>query len=216
MNLRRELEKIDLFSQLSPHALDSLSQGCVFRRTEAERFIFHEGDEGSDFFLMLSGRARVYKSGADGKEIPIKLISRGDVFGEVVLFEDTSYPASCVCVEDCEFIQIRKRVFTDLLKDASFSVEFFSLLMKKLRYLNERIIYLSAMDVDERFFRFLRDNYGVRPSYDIAMSKKDAALAIGTIPETFSRMIARLKKSGLIEWDSGDLKVAARVWDLYD
>jgi CRP-like cAMP-binding protein len=39
------------------------------------------------------------------------------------------------------------------------------------------------------------------------LSKKDFAAAIGTTPETLSRLILRLKKEGRIEWEGKTIRV---------
>jgi len=79
--------------------------------------------------------------------------------------------------------------------------------MKKQRYLAGRILYLTSFDVEERFFRFLIEHYGTGGTYSVDMAKKDMASAIGTIPETFSRLINRLRGLGVIAWEGQTLTV---------
>ena len=123
--------------------------------------------------------------------VATRLIREGN---EVVLFE------------------ISKKSIDDLLENKDFRNEFIGFLMKKQRYLAERILYLSAMDVEERFFRFLLENYGEKNTYTITLSKKDIASAIGTIPETMSRLIKRLSMKGIITWDENILQIRDGFW----
>jgi CRP/FNR family transcriptional regulator len=88
--------------------------------------------------------------------------------------------------------------------------------MKKQRYLAGRILYLTAYDVEERFFRFLAEHYGREYSYDIAISKKDLASAIGTIPETLSRLIQRLTSRKVIRWEGSRLELTDGFWKTQD
>ena len=215
MKLENELKNTELFSNLGGISLARLSAGCTKKTVETGRFIFHEGDEGNNFFLLVSGKARVYKNSRDGKEVTVKIISPGEIFGEVILFENSIYPANCTAVETSDVLSISKKTFLDLLSDSTFAADFFGILIGKMRYLNERILYLSALDVEERFFSFIRSNYGIHDSYTISLIKKDIASAIGTIPETFSRMLARLKKSGLARWDD-NLIIDRQAWEIYD
>jgi CRP/FNR family transcriptional regulator len=99
-----------------------------------------------------------------------------------------------------------------LLVDEEFRRDFIAMLMRKQRYLAGRILYLSTRDVEERFFDFLEEQFGRRERYQIALSKKDVAAAIGTIPETFSRMLLRLKKQGLAGWQGRTLELRAGFW----
>jgi CRP/FNR family transcriptional regulator len=86
------------------------------------------------------------------------------------------------------------------------------MLMRKQRYLAERILYLTTRDVEDRFFDFLAEQYGRRESYDIPLAKKQVAAAIGTIPETFSRLLLRLKAEGIGSWEGERLSLAPGFW----
>jgi CRP-like cAMP-binding protein len=44
------------------------------------------------------------------------------------------------------------------------------------------------------------------------MSKKQVAAAIGTIPETFSRLLLRLKEEGIGSWEGERLSLAPGFW----
>ena len=84
--------------------------------------------------------------------------------------------------------------------------------MRKQRYLAERVRHLISCDVEERFFLFLEQQYGRREQYSIALSKRDFAAAIGTIPETFSRLLLRLREQGRIRWEGRTLTLPAGFW----
>ena len=61
--------------------------------------------------------------------------------------------------------------------------------------------------MEERFFRFLIERYGIRNSYAPDISKKEIASVIGTIPETLSRLLDRLKRQGTISVSGNILQV---------
>jgi CRP-like cAMP-binding protein len=70
--------------------------------------------------------------------------------------------------------------------------------------------------VEERFFFFLQEQFGRRQEYRISLSKKDIARAIGTIPETLSRLLLRLKKEKKIRWEGETLRLAGGFWKRFD
>jgi CRP-like cAMP-binding protein len=45
------------------------------------------------------------------------------------------------------------------------------------------------------------------------MTKKEIAGAIGTIPETFSRLLKRLRSKNILEWEKNELVLAKGFWD---
>ena len=160
--------------------------------------LFLEGAQGRAFYLLEDGVIRLSKSAVYGQEITVRLVQPGQTFGEVILFENPAYPVNAVAVVPSKVFAIPRTIFLAILDDREFRNEFIANLMRKQRYLTERILYLTSYDVEQRFFRFLLERYGKKTIYTIDLPKKDISAAIGTIPETFSRLIQRLKQQGLL------------------
>lgn len=207
MEVRDLFRQTDLFRGMSDEALSRIvSRGRPKRFGQGE-ILFAEGSRGSEFFLLMEGDVRLFKTSLDGQEVSLRIMRPGEVFAEVVLFENTAYPASAAALTPGRVFGIERSSFAGLLDEAGFRNEFIALLMKKQRYLAERILYLTSYDVEERFFHFLLERYGPSGLYTVDMAKKDIASAIGTIPETLSRLILRLRKLGVVQWEGRTLKV---------
>lgn len=206
-DIERILKGTDYFVGLDPHALRALSGICLLKKLKKNDVLFHEGQAGFGFFLLVEGGVRVTRTSAEGKEMTVKVLRPGEVFGEVVLFEKREYPARAQAVVDSEIIIIPRRQIFCLLEDGTFRSAFLGLLMSKLRYLTDRLMYLTAHDVEERFFIFVREQYGEGDAYHINLTKKDFASAVGTNPETLSRLITRLEKEGRILWKGRALRI---------
>jgi CRP-like cAMP-binding protein len=207
------LKDSELFSGLSDASAKKIaSMGRIMKVTQ-NTMIFLEGEKGSSFFIMAEGSVRLFKSAPDGREVTVKIASPGEIFAEVVLFEKDRYPVSATALTDSTLFSMSRSTFETLLENAEFRDDFISVLMKKQRYLAGRILYLAAYDVEERFFRFLADHYGKMQSYDITLSKKDLASAIGTIPETFSRLLQRLTRRRIIQWEGNKLTLSDNFWE---
>ena len=207
MELRELFRQAELFKGMSEDALARLAAKGKQRRFEQGDTLFVEGTKGSEFFLLMEGDVRLYKTSPEGQEIVLRIIRQGEIFAEVVIFEDTTYPASANALSAGSVFAIGRASFAELLEDNRFRNEFITMLMKKQRYLTERILYLTTYAVEERFFRFLIEHYGTSGVYQVDMAKKDIASAIGTIPETLSRLINRLKGLGVLLWEGNTLRV---------
>jgi CRP/FNR family transcriptional regulator len=201
MEIRQLLRQQELFRTLDEAALVAVAAESRLLTLPPGDVLFWEEDEGGSFYLLVSGTVKLFKTAPDGREITVKLIRPGEIFAEVILFESDRYPVSAVAAVESRVLDITRRQFLTLLDDPRLRRRFVAGLMKKMRYLTERIVYLTTYDVEERFYGFLKENYGARERYRIELSKKDMAAAIGTIPETFSRLIQRLKRRGIIRWD---------------
>ncbi len=193
MNIEKLLRYSDYFKRLSEEALRALAHICIPKKISKRQILFNEGQKGHLIYLLVYGTVKIFKSSPEGRDVVIKVINRGEFFAEVVLFEETYYPVSATALADSLVILLPKHQVLCLLENEKFRNDFIIMLMKKQRHLAGRILYLTAHDVEERFFLFLMEQYGRKPEYTITLSKKDIAAAIGTNPETLSRLLLRLK-----------------------
>ncbi|OHD71287.1 MAG: hypothetical protein A2W19_09770 [Spirochaetes bacterium RBG_16_49_21] len=212
-DIEKLLKEAELFSSLGKDAVQKIVAMGSLVSIPRNKIIFIEGEKGTSFYILAEGSVRLFKSAPDGREITVKLITPGEIFAEVILFEIDQYPVSATAVADSRLFSLNRSSFNALLGNADFRNEFISVLMKKQRYLAGRILYLAGYDVEERFFRFLDEHYGRRESYEITISKKDLAAAIGTIPETLSRLIQRLTMRGIIQWEGTRLVLNEKFWE---
>ena len=164
-------------------------------------------------YLLIEGRIQLYKNSPDGKEVVIKVVQPGEVFAEVVLFEERTYPVSAAALNTSRVMMLLRHQIMALLAEQAFRDDFIGFLMKKQRYLTERIYYLTTHDVEDRFFRFLVEQYGQRAEYTVGLSKRDIAAAIGATPESLSRLIQRLKKEQGITWTGNVVCLPEAFWN---
>lgn len=188
------------FRELKPSSRNELAAISVRRRLSKKEILFHEGERGGAFYLMVSGQIRLFKTTEDGHETVIRLIGPGEIFAEVVLFETECYPVTAMAVEASEVLALPRMDIQRLLAEETFRRDFIVMLLQKQRYLTEQIQRLTAMDLESRFFLFLRDQYGTGDTLRIPHSKKEVAAAIGATPESLSRLILRLKKEKRLDW----------------
>jgi CRP-like cAMP-binding protein len=210
------LKDSDFFNGISERSIRSLAAICIPKRVEKRQLIFLEGEEGHSMYILAEGGVQLYKTAADGREIVIKTIRAGEIFAEVVLFEESAYPVSAVALEKSLLLRLSRQQIDCLLVTDSFRRDFIGMLMRKQRYLADRILYLTGHDVEERFFLFLGEQFGRRDKYRIRLSKKDIAAAIGTLPETLSRLLLRLREEEKIRWEGENLDLAEGFWERFD
>ena len=156
--------------------------------------------------LLAQGQVQLHKIAPDGTEVVIKVVKPGESFSEVVLFEQTQYPVTAVALTNITVYAVSKGSVRALLDRESFRNEFIGSVMRRLRYLADRVLYLAACDVEDRLKRFLIEQYGKTPVVQVAISKRDIAKAIGTTPETLSRVILRLEKERVLKWRGRSLQ----------
>ncbi|RPJ05577.1 MAG: Crp/Fnr family transcriptional regulator, partial [Spirochaetaceae bacterium] len=153
------IKSSDFFKELAGPQVRTLAAIALSKSLKKGQFLFHEGDEGNAMFILATGAIQISKNSAEGKEIVIKLLKPVEVFGEVILFQRKDYPAQAIAVTASEVLMLPTRQIDCLLLEPEFRNGFLGMLMNKLRYLTDRILYLTTSDVEERFFLFLKARY---------------------------------------------------------
>ena len=166
--------------------------------------IFKQGGLSSGIFLVVSGKAKIFKTGAYGKEQIFYLYKTGELLGYHALIADERYEDSCEAITDCEMLFLDREKFTSLIEEIP---ALKTLLIKNMSHefgvLVNTITILAQIPVRERaaFFllylqyRFKEDD---NPQGLIVLKREDLANIIGTTRETFGRLLKDFKDDGLI------------------
>ena len=77
------IRRVPLFSTLSDDEFDRLSHIFIVRVYRRNQVIFLEEETGNYMYLVLSGKVKVAKSSASGKETLLAIHRPGDFFGPV-------------------------------------------------------------------------------------------------------------------------------------
>ena len=201
------LSKSLFFGGLSLDIISLIGEKGRIEKFSRDEIIFFEGDKGEKFFFLMDGLIKIYKSADNDREVVLRHIRPGEMFGEVILFESDTYPVSSVAMRDTVLFSVSRSFFMELFNDNNFRKFFTGNIFRKLRYLADRVAFLNAYDVEERFFLFVEEHYGLKPVITIDMSKAEVAEGIGTIPETMSRLLSRLKLKEYVTWSRDDLRI---------
>ncbi len=200
------LRKAALFSTLSDEDLRLLASLAVLRRFGKRDTVFRDGERGEGFFVVASGKVKVFKLSQEGKEQVLHVIEPGQTFAEAVIFEGGAYPAHAETLTDAEILFLPKRPFLELLeRHPKIAVRMLASLSRWLKRMIDLVESLSLRDVESRLVHFLYEELntrGIAPkdgvALDLPMSKNVLASRLGTVPETFSRTLKKLQDEGLI------------------
>ncbi|MDD2710629.1 MAG: Crp/Fnr family transcriptional regulator [Verrucomicrobiae bacterium] len=213
-NANTLIAQTGFFKGISEEGRTRLASICAAKRIAKKAILFREGDPGHSMFLLAMGSIRLSKMTDDGKEVVIRVVKLHEVFAEVVLFERDTFPVTATALSDAIVLQIPRQEIRNLLRNENFRDDFIRMLMQKQRYLAGQIQMLATCDVEQRFFHFLRDQYGERDEIRMPLPKQELAAAIGATPETLSRLIARLKRQKLLAWTGRTLRLHPSAWKI--
>jgi CRP/FNR family cyclic AMP-dependent transcriptional regulator len=212
MDIYRILGQVRFFEGISRSSKETLSKFCIPSERPKHSVLFREGEPGEAMFLLVRGRVSLNKLSPDGHETVIKVIKPGEVFAEVILFEKKFYPVTAVALTDTLVFKILRRDLLNLLRQEDFRNDFIATLLRKQRYLADKIQQLTSQDVEQRLRAFLLEQYGESERIRAEINKKQLAAAIGSTPETLSRLLQDLKRRRHLIWKEGIITVAHAFW----
>ena len=191
-----------MFSALDQAAISKILADCRAQRVKPGRMIFGPMQAADRFFLVLSGKVKVFKLSARGDEQILHLCGPGDTFGEAAMFAGGNYPACAEALEDSELLVItRGCLHRAISENVELAIGMIAGLSAKLREFNRLIEELSLKEVPARLAGVLlemSDRAG-SVAFDLQQTKRQLAAQIGTVAETLSRALSKLKAAGLID-----------------
>ena len=214
MNTIATLAQIPLFEGLPSEQLEDLAMIMTDQAFGKGEIVFSEGEEADGFYVTLKGRVKVYKLSAEGKEQILHIFGPGEPFGEVPVFTGQRFPAHAEAMEESRILFFPKESFVDLVRrNPSLALNMLGILSKRLRRFTALIDDLSLKEVPGRLAAYLLYlSPQERESGDIVLpiTKTQLASLLGTIPETLSRILAKMTAQGLIETDGRRIRILAR------
>ncbi|MCO4793825.1 MAG: cyclic nucleotide-binding domain-containing protein [Bacteriovoracaceae bacterium] len=137
-----------LFHEIYDDEVEEILQTCLVASYEANDTIIKQGDTSSDICILLAGTAGIYVN-KDGDRHFITNIGSGDLFGELVLINETERTADIIANEQCDVLIIsyedfysfynkRPKVFALMVLNVT------RLITKRLKYSNTIIEGLNT------------------------------------------------------------------------
>src|SRR3954468_5802951 len=100
---------------LPPSLLQAIGKVATTRAFPKNAIIVNEGDETDSLYVILSGRARVYVSNAQGREVQLNVMGPGEYFGESTL-DGGARSAPGVAAEDCRCAVLKRSELLTLVE----------------------------------------------------------------------------------------------------
>ena len=104
--LRETLRLSSFFSGISDDSLEEIVGIASIKKAGRGDMIFYESDPARAFFVVSTGKFKIFKLSSDGKEQILRIANQGDSFAEAAMFDGTNYPASAQALEDGELAMI--------------------------------------------------------------------------------------------------------------
>lgn len=165
-----------------------------------------EGDPATELAVLVTGKARVFYLGADGRQIVFETPGAGEPLAAVAALAGTRYPANIETSTPATVATLPSEALLDLVaKDPEVARDLIADLARRVVNFTS-FVQTLALDVPSRLagYLFQRTLAGGTPTsrglqIELGMKKGELAMTLGTVPETLSRAFGKLKDEGIIE-----------------
>ncbi len=197
------LEDIPMFSALNQDCIKALQGDIHIKNYAKKNIVFYEGDESEYLHILLHGSVKLYKTTPKGSQIQINRFSAPGLLAEYACFEKESFPATCEFVTDGTIGLLHFDKLYDYLNQPQFSLELIKSLTGKISLLSalvhkETILSSEAKVADMMLKKMMIFN---------RLKNNEIASILNLTPETFSRILTRMKKEGIIKIENHKLVI---------
>lgn len=202
MSMRERFEGIPMFRGLPPQQMEELGKIVITQSFKRGESIFLEGEEAHGFYVVSSGRVKVFKISFEGKEQILHILGPGEPFAEVPVFAGNNFPANAEALEQSSALYFSREKFFSLIeKVPQLAMNMLAILSVRLHQFTVLIEDLALKEVPGRlaaYLLYLNEKQESPEQVTLDITKTQLASLLGTIPETLSRMLARMTSEGII------------------
>jgi CRP-like cAMP-binding protein len=206
---RALLKSTDLFGPLGTRHIERLA-ACVVAKTVPRAIaICAKGDLGTSLFVICRGTVKISAPSVDGHDALFRLLSKGDIFGEIALLDGGPRTADAVAVTDCELFVIERRDFLPVMREEpEVAIRMIEILCSRVRRTTEQAENLMFMPLRGRLAKALlqlSEGDG-RTERKAVVTQKDLGNLIGMSRESTNRQLrvwedqewVRLERGGIV------------------
>jgi CRP/FNR family transcriptional regulator, dissimilatory nitrate respiration regulator len=188
-----------LFTGLASADLTAIASITLPKALSKDDYLFHEGEPAQGFYVVQRGAINIHRVNAAGKEQVIHVFRAGESFAEATLATDTGYPADARAIEPSQVLLIQKSGFLALLRrQPELALRMLASMSMHLRVLVSQLEDLTLKDVETRLANWLlkrcpNPDSDKPVTIELKSTKRVLAAELGTVSETFSRTLAKLR-----------------------
>ena len=202
---RELLAESDLFKDLTVEELDAIVATASTRELRRGDVLFAEGDESNEVFVVDDGRIAMTQRSIDGRESVIALMERGDLFGEMPLFDGLGRSTEARALEPSTVTIIGYEPVRSLYESRPqllWSVV--AMLSNRLRSTDAALADSVFLDVTGRTAKRLLELAGDEDDFVLPVTQEELAGMVGASRERVNKAIASFVKLGWL--DQRDLR----------
>jgi CRP/FNR family transcriptional regulator, cyclic AMP receptor protein len=208
---RAFIADVELFRDIAPSDIETLVGASEVRTFNRGDIIFTEGEEPAELFVVLSGRIAIANKSLDGRESVIALMERGDLFGEMPLFDGLNRSAEARALEVSDVVAIPYSPLRSLYESQPELLwNVVALLATRLRNTDEALADSVFLDVTGRTAKRLLELAGYADEFALPITQEELSGMVGASRERVNKAIASFVRLRWIEQQDRRYRITNR------
>lgn len=193
------LKTLPLFAGVPDEQLALLSDAARVRAYEAGEIIATEDENPRGFFMVVSGRVKLFKMSAEGREQTVYTFASGEPFCLCSVFEGERFPANAAALEPSRVLVVPPDAFEAVARaEPSLLFNILLVLSRRLKEAMSLVESLSLKEVPQRVAAYLLQAPQRGGVVELPVTHRELAKIVGTTPESLSRSLKRMAGKGLV------------------
>jgi CRP-like cAMP-binding protein len=192
------------FQGLPQSAVEKAMTYLVTRSHNANQVILLEDEWGSSVYFILEGWVKIRTYNADGKEVTLNILGKGELFGEMAALDEGPRSTDVITLTPTMIGNMPARDFVQLIHTEPLAgVRLSSLMARRLRQVNRRLRCRESDSMSRvaDTLLFLAEGQGIQNQTGTSIPKlahHELSSLSGLARETVTRVLQKLEKKGLI------------------
>jgi CRP/FNR family transcriptional regulator len=197
------LEDVPMFSALGDNYLKEIQNAIHVKQYTKDSVVFYEGDHSNYLHILMEGDVKLYKTSPKGSQIQINRFSAPCLIAEFACFEREVFPATCEFVTDGAIGLLHFDKLYTYLNQPDFSLELIKSLTAKVMTLSALVHKETILSSEAKVADLMIKKIAIFNR----LKNNEIASILNLTPETFSRILTKFKKEGIISVDNHQLKI---------
>ena len=210
---QRSLHQSWLFSVLNQPERERLLDCMSERHFVKGEALLERGRPGSNMMILISGRARVTATSAEGKEVTLMILEAGMTIGELALLDGKPRSADVVAMTTCLVLVLERRDFLPLLtQNPDLALRLMGVLCDRLRNTSLALEEMALTDIPSRLASLLlklSTRYGADAGrgrrIQLRLSQADLSSLIAATRESVNKQLRSWREQGILDEEDGHI-----------
>jgi CRP/FNR family cyclic AMP-dependent transcriptional regulator len=202
-----------LFSVLDASERERLLDCLLERQFLKGEALLERGRLGSSMMILVSGRARVTATSAEGKEVTLMILEAGMTLGELALIDAKPRSADVVAMSNCLVLLLERRDFLPMLShNPDLALRLMGVLCDRLRATSLALEEVALTDIPTRLASLLLklgnrygSDLGRGRRIQLRLSQGELSSLIASTRESVNKQLRSWREQGILDEEDGHI-----------